>query len=161
MKAAVLIAMMVVGLGGRYAQAEVPITHLANSDNWSAFFDGHCYLAEATAFLSFQNKDDFVVMVLFDRNWSLPKYVKGAVAISVGHWTASLKSDGNDQNKLIYIINRNFSVQLFDAMQNSDAINVTVGRALPRPISLIDSKETIEAFRRCAGIPDTPPNPFE
>jgi hypothetical protein len=167
MKATVLIAMLVIGLASGYAQANEQITHLANSGDWRAFFtdnDGknrRCILMEETAFLSFQYQRHIAMMSMGDKDWSLPKYVTGPVIISIEKWSTSLKITTNDDTHLIFIMDWDVLLKIFDAMANGSTMTVNLGHSAPRPVSLDGSKEPIRAFLKCVGLPDIGSNPFE
>lgn len=154
-------------------RADEQIRIIAQSGEWGALVHlpsmtaapDVCLAVNPTHGVAIRADGEDIEFRLTNKSWSLPAGVTGSIGLSVGSWEASLEINNNNSNTVTAVLPPDDVGPMFAAMDKSPLMSVTVGKAKPLNVSLVESAVAINAFRTCAGIHGNAKapgsNPFE
>jgi len=149
------------------AVADEGMVPLAQSGDWIAFahhesmtapFDV-CIAANVEGRLAFRSDFHGVQIRVTDQTWSLPANVQGSITITVGTFKHQFDINDNTNTMVNAEVPEDVLYPMFDQMEHSGVMFVTVGKSKPAPVSLTGSTKVTNAFRTCAGIKSNAPSP--
>lgn len=111
-----------------------------------------CMLANVRRHVAFRKGEDGLEMRVLDENWSLPDDVTGTIDVAVASFSKKLKITANTSTQVVADLDDETAQALFEAMDRSGQMTVTVGKAKPINVSLQGSSRAAVAFKHCARL---------